>query len=102
MIDIVSIGTDIGLFNTDVSRATNILSIQVGSLEYEPDLGIDLSYFLSKDFSFQNEAFKAYLIQVLANRGINVSSLTETIESLQSKYIFNLTSDNTSTSLVAR
>jgi hypothetical protein len=102
MKDIVSVANDIGLFDSDVARAKNILSIQVGSLEYEPDFGIDLEYFLSEDFKFQNESFKAYLVDVLANRGVNVSSVAETLQSLFTELTFNLTSDQNSTGLIAR
>ncbi len=104
MIDIVSAtaGLDLGVFNTQAPRAANILSIQVGSLEYAEDLGIDLAFFLSEEFRFENDAFKAYLIDILAQRGINVAALTETIESLFSRYVFNLSPDETSTGLIAR
>lgn len=102
MIDIVSVTTDIGLFDTDNFRAKNILSVQLGSLEYAQDLGIDLVYFLGEDLRFQNASFKAYLIGVLANRGINVASVVDLVENLSTKYTFNLEASETSTSLVAR
>lgn len=104
MTDIVSAGNglDIGLFDTQTTKAGNILSVQLGSVRYAPDLGIDLKYFLDPDFQFQNESFKAYLIQVLANNSINVSSVVETLENLFSQYTFNLTPSETESSLVAR
>jgi hypothetical protein len=104
MIDIVSAetGTDMGVLDTQTMKAANILSVQLGALEYAKDLGIDLKYFLSEDFKFQNESFKSYLIEVLANRGINVSSVVETVEALFSQYNFNLSPEETSTGLVAR
>ncbi len=104
MIDIVSFnnGEDLGAFETDTAKAANILSVQFGSLEYAPTLGIDLSFFLSDEFKFQNESFKAYLIEVLANSGINVASLIDTVESLYRQYIFNLVPAETSTGLIAR
>jgi hypothetical protein len=104
MIDIVSAtdGLDLGLFDTQAPRAANILSVQLDALEYAPDLGIDLAFFLSEDFRFQNESFKAYLIEVLANRGINVASLVDEVENLFSQYTFNLAPDETSTGLIAR
>jgi hypothetical protein len=74
----------------------------VGSLEYAQDLGIDLAFFLSEEFLFENESFKAYLIEVLARKGINVSSLVDTVENLFSDYVFNLSPDETSTGLIAR
>lgn len=104
MIDIVSAnqGQDLGIYDTETMRAANILSVQLRSLEYAKDLGIDLEYFLFEDFQFQNDSFKAYLVQVLANRGINVSSVTEILNTLYSQYTFNIASNENSTGLIAR
>lgn len=101
MTDIVSIGSDIGLYNTQTPRAANILSIQIGQLEYAPLMGIDLKYFLSEDFRFQNDSFKAYLIEVLANNSINVSSVVEAVESLFTNIQLNLKPEETGGSLIA-
>lgn len=102
MIDITGFGDDIRVVDTQTSRAANILSIQVGTLEYEPDLGIDLSYFLDEDFRFQNESFRSYLIQILANYGINVASVVESVEDLLTRLTFNLTPAETNSGLIAR
>lgn len=102
MKDITSIGTDLGLYDTQTERAKNILSVQIGDLEYAQTLGIDLKYFLSEDFRFQNESFKAYLIQTLANYSINVASLIEAVNALSNKYTFNLTPAETDGGMVAR
>lgn len=104
MIDITHVadGEDLGFFNTQTTRAGNILSIQVGALEYAQDLGIDLEFFLSDSFRFQNESFKAYLVEVLANQGINVSSLVDTLDSLFEQYTFVIAPDETTTGLIAR
>ncbi len=98
MIDIVSAtdGLDLGVFDTQTCRAANILSVQLGNLEYAKDLGIDLRYFLSEDFRFQNESFKAYLIQVLANKSINVASVIDIVDKLFTTYAFNLSADDKS------
>ncbi len=103
MKDIVSSidGQDIGLFDTETCRAANILNVQLGALEYAPDIGIDLAYFLSEDFQFQNDSFKAYLVEVLANNSINVASVLETIEDLFTTFQFNIKADDKS-GLVAR
>lgn len=100
MIDITGVDTDIRVLNTDVMRSANILSVQLGSLEYAQDLGIDLEFFLSEEFIFQNESFKAYLVEVLARRGINVSSVIQTVETLFQKYTFSVSAVETDTSLV--
>ncbi len=103
MMDIVGFtDDDLRMFDSQVPRAANILHTQLGSLEYEPLLGIDLAYFLDEKFSFQNESFKAYLVQVLANRGINVSSVEETIENLYTQLTISVKSDENSSSLVLR
>jgi phosphomannomutase len=104
MIDIVSNhdGEDMGVFDTQTSKAANILSVQLGALEYQPELGIDLKYFLSEDFRFQNESFKAYLIQVLASNGINVASVVDTVETFLTRFTFNITPEEVSTGLIAR
>ncbi len=104
MMDITHVadGDDLGFYNTQTTRAGNILSVQVGSLEYAKDLGIDLEFFLSDSFRFQNDSFKAYLIEVLANQGINVASLVDTLDSLFEKYTFVISPDETTTGLIAR
>lgn len=103
MIDIVEF-TPSGLVmvDTQTQRAANILNVQLGSLEYAPELGIDLRYFLTENIKFQNEGFKAYLIQTLASRGINVSSMIEVLNALSVDYNFTLSKEESSTGLVAR
>lgn len=104
MIDIVSFndGEDLGVQNTQVPRAANILSVQLGALEYAQEIGIDLKYFLSQDFKFENESFRAYLIEVLANSGINVSKVTDLVNNLYNNFIFELAPEETDAGLVAR
>ncbi len=100
MIDIVGASADIELFDTDTSRAANILSTQLGALEYAQDLGVDLRYFLDEKFKFQNSSFKAYLVEVLANRGISVTTVMDQLENLYATYTFELSPQETSTGLV--
>ncbi len=103
MIDIIVNTTgDIAALDTQTLRAKNILSTQLGDLVYATTLGIDLKYFLSDEFKFQNSSFKSYLIQVLASYSINVASLEDQVENLFSKYVFNLTPPESDKSLVAR
>lgn len=101
MIDITSIGDDLNVYNTQVAKAGNVLSIQLGSLEYIPEFGIDLRYFLDEAYRFQNESFKAYLIERLANSGVNVASVIETVENLYQQYTLNLSPEETQGGLVA-
>lgn len=102
MIDIVSIGNDMGFFDTVTVRAANILSVQIGALEYAPDLGIDLRYFLDEQFQFQNESFKAYLIQILSNYSINVTEVVDVLDRLSETYQFSVADVDQVGSFVAR
>lgn len=92
MIDIVATGEgsggDIRLFDAQTSKAANVLSVQLGYLEWEPDFGIDLRYFLQEGFRFQNESFKSYLIQRLSESYVNVNQVLDQFESLYEKLTF--------------
>lgn len=81
MIDITSFsGGDLNLMEAQVSKAKNVLQVQLGSLEYAPDFGVDVKFFLDEDFRFQNESFKAYLIQRLAEHHLSVGTVVESVE----------------------
>ncbi len=96
MIDITSVsGGDLGAVDTQVMKATNLLQTQLLDLEYAPEFGIDLNFFLDPDFQFQNESFKAYLIQRLSENHVNVNQVLETLETLFLKFTFLIgNSDN--------
>ena len=103
MIDIMEFSIDdLALYNSEVQRAANILSVQLGSLEYAKTIGIDLDFFLSDNFRFENESFKNYCVQVLANQGINVAKVTEAIENLSNSLTFNLKPGEQTDGFVAR
>ena len=103
MIDIVSADElGLGLYNTDVEKAKNVLSIQLGSLSFLQDFGIDLKYFLSEDFAFENESFKSYCVQRLANYAINVTSVIQVVNSLSEDLKFNIGANPSDGSLVVR
>lgn len=100
MIDIVEITDDIGVYDTNVMRAKNVLSVQLASLEYAEDFGVDLKYFLSEDFEFQNDSFKAYLLQRLAEHNIDVFGIEDTVNALYRQYAFGISENQTTTQLV--
>lgn len=95
-------GVDSGTFDTQTFKAANILGVQLGALEYAPDLGIDLKFFLTNDFEIQNESFEAYCIQVLAQNGVNVTGVNKVLENLFQSMIFNIAPLETTTGLIAR
>lgn len=91
MIDITSISNgDITLIDTQVYKAKNVLQCQLGSLEYAKDFGIDLEFFLDPDLQFQNDSFKAYLIQRLSESHVNVNEVLESLEDFILKFIFSV------------
>lgn len=95
MRDIVNVqnGMDLGVASSDLPKAANVLSVQLGDLEYQPDFGVDKRYFLERPEAFQNESFKAYLVQRLAEAQINVNEVLETVETLFRKYTFYVRQD---------
>lgn len=99
MIDIVEItdGEDLGIQDAIVPKAGNLLSIQIGSLEYSQDFGVDLKFFLSTDFQFQNESFKSYLVQRLTQNQINVAQLVDVLETFYEKLTFYVGDANANT-----
>lgn len=102
MTDIVGIGEDLMIQTSQVPRAANLLQTQIGALEYAPDFGIDLRYFLDNPIQFQTESFKAYLVERLANYGINVAEIGDVLESVSRTYTINLAPEETSTGMITR
>lgn len=92
MIDIVAVGEgaggDLRTFDAQTSKAENVLSVQLGYLEYAPDFGVDLEFFIQEDFQFQNDSFKSYLIQRLSEHHVNVNQVLEAIEDLYEQLTF--------------
>lgn len=103
MTDIVSAkdGFDLGVADAVAPKAANLVSTQVGELEYAPTFGVDLKYFLQSEFQFQNESFKAYLVDRITQNQINVSEVLEIVEALQTKYTFKVGDANKVEGLIA-
>jgi hypothetical protein len=103
MIDIMEFNettSDFSILNTDIKKAENVLTTQLGYLKFASDFGTDLAYFLSEDFVFQNDAFRSYLLQRLAQSGVDVSTVTNTFDNFISTYIINLSSKSESGQLI--
>lgn len=84
MLDIIAIrdGEDLVLQNATAPKAANVVSTQLGYLEYAPNFGVDLNFFLQEGLEFQNESFKSYLVQRLTHHQINVSEVYELVHNL--------------------
>jgi len=94
-------GQDLTIANTITPKAANILAVQLGALEYAQSFGVDLKFFLQSDFQFQNESFKAYLVQKLTENQVNVNEVTEIISSLYETFVFKVAANENDTSLIA-
>lgn len=84
MIDIVEIkdGFDLQLADSVVMKAANVVSTQIGTLQYAPTFGVDIRYFLDSKFVIQNSTFKAYLVRQLVANQINVTQCIDTLSAL--------------------
>lgn len=89
MIDITSVTDgDLRVMETQVPKAANLLQTQLGSLEYAPAFGVDMVFFLDPEFQFQNESFKAYLIQRLSENHVNVNRVIDALDRFFRTYTF--------------
>lgn len=89
MIDITSVSEgDLVVLDAQTPKAANVLQVQLGTLEYAPEFGIDLEFFLDEDFQFQNESFKSYLIQRLSEHHVNVNQVLEALEQFYLQFTF--------------
>jgi hypothetical protein len=78
MIDLSFKNNELKAIDTSVYKARNVLSVQIGSLSYAPNFGIDYDLFFNSDLQIQDQTFQAYAVSKLAENGINpVDVLTE-------------------------
>lgn len=103
MSDIFVNGTgDLTFIKTDLGRASNLLSTQVGNVLYLNNFGIDLEFFLGDEFTFQNETFKAYLISKLSEASINVFEFKDVIKDFFNEYNISLSVNDDTTAFLER
>ncbi len=90
MFDIIEVKdeSDLVILSSPVRKAGNVLSVQLGSLEYAPEFGVDLKYFLDTDLKFQNESFRSYLVQRLTEHQITVADVETIIQVLDERFNF--------------
>lgn len=73
-------GEDLQIVNSIAPKAGNVVNVQLGSLNFAVGFGVDLKYFVSSEFQFQAESFKAYLVQRLTEHQINVSQVISVLD----------------------
>lgn len=81
---------DMVFYDSNVPKAVNVVSTQIGSLSFAPNFGIDLQFFLNETFEIQTEAFKSYCVQRLIESNVDVSSVTEVINDLDTDFDFGI------------
>lgn len=90
-------GEDLIVMDSVVAKAGNVIAVQLGDLEYSQDFGVDKRFFLESDLQFENESFKAYLVQRLTEHQVNVSGVVETIETLFTQFSFQVSGETDTT-----
>lgn len=97
---IVKYGQDLSIVASDAPRAGNVLSIQLGDLEYAPTFGIDMRYFLESEFAIQTASFKAYTVQRLMESQVNVVSAISEVQTLFERINYGIGNSGTGTELI--
>lgn len=92
MIDItkVVLGKDLFVEDSVAPKAANVISTQLGSLDYAVDFGADQQYFLDQQLEFQTQSYVAYLVERLSIHGINVSDVTEVLTTFTNMFTFSV------------
>lgn len=84
---------DIVYVNSTAPRAKNLFDVQIDSLTYLADWGIDINYFLNPDYKIETEAFKNYLIERLAYWNLTLVLFTESFSDFIDTWTFTLGQD---------
>ncbi len=83
-------GKDLPVQNSIAPKAGNVINIQLGSLDFAPDFGVDLAYFITDDFQFQAASFQAYLVQRLTQHKVNVAKVINVIQGFMQNNTFTV------------
>ena len=75
---------------TDVFKAENLLSTNLGVLYYLPLFGISMDLFFDQNFNIQFESFSAYITDTMVNFGIDIVSTQKEIDTFISALIMNI------------
>lgn len=84
-----SLHNDLEFVASELPRAENLITTQLGDLVYQPDWGVDLAYFLNPNYTIQAEAFESYLLQRIGFWGMNVLEFIAKQSKFIREMIFN-------------
>jgi len=92
MLDLINMvdGEDLHYQHNVAMKAGNVISVQLGSLDFKPDFGSDLKYFLQEDLKFQTESFKSYLVGRLSEYRIQVNATVSIVENFTNKFVMDV------------
>lgn len=80
---------DLEFLPSELPRAENLITTQLGDLFYQPDWGVDLAYFLDPNYTIQAEAFESYLLQKMGFWGMNILNFIAKQQKFIRQMIFN-------------
>lgn len=83
-------GKDLPVLDSIAPKAGNVVNIQLGSLDFSPNFGVDLKYFITDEFQFQATSFKAYLVQRLTQHQVNVAQVVSILDGFTQKNTFTV------------
>ena len=84
-----SLHNDLEFVASELLRAENLITTQLGDLVYQPDWGVDLAYFVNPNYTIQAEAFESYLLQRIGFWGMNVLEFIAKQSKFIREMIFN-------------
>lgn len=83
-------GEDLNVLDSIVAKAGNVVDVQLGDLEYAQEFGVDKRFFLESELQFQNDSFRAHLVQRLTESQVNVAEVIDLVQTLSEKYTFEV------------
>ena len=91
---------DLEFMASELPRAENLIGVQLGSLVFQPDWGVDLQHFLNPNYEIQAECFESHLIQRIGFWGMNVIDFIPKQGKFIREMIFNFTNTKDSNSMM--
>lgn len=82
------------IVDTNLFKARNVLITQLGSLYYQPELGINIEMFITSGIAFQESVFRTHVIEQLIANNVVLSSLEPIAELFETIYDIKIAGDN--------
>lgn len=66
-------GQDAAVQDTNLFKAKNVADVQLGSLNYAQEFGVDKKFFMDSEFNISSATYGAHVMERLAQAGIPAS-----------------------------